>query len=130
MSKRFHQEPARALSIDERKLKLHERIADSCRQLSAIPEQWRDTVCVFPHPEKSGYECRLFMEKREIKSPQEEWYLVVSVEYVSYYYAMSVHVDHFPVVEMQAYLLKEETWQEVMGDIAMLVERTSKRGDD
>lgn len=39
MTKRFHQEPARALSIDERKLKLYERIANSCRQLSTIPEQ-------------------------------------------------------------------------------------------
>lgn len=118
------------LPMEEREHKLLCLVADSCKQLSGIPEQWKDAVCQFWDPVDLGYECRLFMEKREIESPQEEWYLVVSVEYERYYYATSVYVDHLPISDMQEYLLKEATWQGVIGDIAMLVEHIQRRGSE
>lgn len=120
----------RDLPMEEREQKLLCLVADSCKQLSGIPEQWGNTVCEFWNPVDLGFECRVFMEKREIESPQEEWYLVVSVEYESYYYAVSVYVDHLPISDMQEYLLKEATWQGVIGDIAMLVEHIQRRGSD
>lgn len=115
--------------LEERRRQHDQLIAKNCLRLAKIPEKWEKTVCTFESPLHPGYEFKVFLRKREIESPQEEWYLVASAEDNRYYYSSSINIDHFPVPEMQQYLRTEAAWMEVKMNFGSLIDHISRRGD-